>query len=77
VGRHILLDEVDLEVVMMKRIELFPAGFRGKRWAFRFVAGNGEIIAQSETYKNKLDAKTTAIAVATQFVEAEIEEVTR
>lgn len=39
------------------RFEIFPKrGLRGKRWYFRIVARNNEIVAQSEGLKNKADA---------------------
>ncbi len=63
--------------MMQNRIELFRAGFRKRGWAFRFRAGNGEIVAQSEVYRDKLQAKSTAAAVANGFVATPIEEVER
>jgi uncharacterized protein YegP (UPF0339 family) len=44
------------------RIELFSRKRILKRplWYFHIVAANGEIVAQSEGYSRRLDAKTTA-----------------
>lgn len=43
------------------RIEMFSRlGLCGKRWYFRVRADNGEIIAASEGYKRRVDARSTA-----------------
>lgn len=58
------------------KIELFRRwSIRGPNWYFRFVAGNGEIVATSEGYHNKEDAKASAVLVQSGFVNAEIVEV--
>jgi uncharacterized protein YegP (UPF0339 family) len=54
------------------RIVVFRTGVVRRGWAFRFVAANGEIVAQSETYSRKADAQAAALLVATGFVNAEI-----
>ena len=51
-----------------KRIDVFRAGLLRRQWAFRFVGGNGEIVAQSETYRNKLDAIAAANLVRTGYM---------
>jgi len=51
----------------MKRIEIFRAGLLKKSWAFRFVADNGEKVAQSETYSRRLDAENAARLVRDDF----------
>ncbi|WP_426566415.1 YegP family protein [Angustibacter sp. McL0619] len=46
------------------RIEVFPGRTRISRrrqWYFRVVAGNGEIVAQSEGYTRPADAHLAAI----------------
>jgi uncharacterized protein YegP (UPF0339 family) len=54
-------------VTKERRIEVFRAGALKRQWAFRFVADNGEKIAQSETYKNKLDAIAGANRIKSGF----------
>lgn len=39
------------------KFEVFPrATVRGRRWYWRLVAANGEIIAASQGYRNRVDA---------------------
>lgn len=46
------------------RIEIFARrGIFGKRWYFRVRADNGEVIAQSEGYHNRADARATAMVL--------------
>lgn len=58
----------------MKRIEIFRAGLLKHQWAFRFVADNGEIVAASETYRNKSDAIESATKVKKGYANAPIVE---
>lgn len=55
----------------MKQIQVFRAGLLKRKWAFRFVA-NGEVVAQSELYSRRIDAKATAELVATGFASVEV-----
>lgn len=57
----------------MKRIQVFRAGLLKRQWAFRFVADNGEKVAQSETYRNRGDAVGAAFLVKQGFTHVEIE----
>jgi uncharacterized protein YegP (UPF0339 family) len=52
------------------RVELFKGedGF----WYFRFVAANNEIVATSEAYTHKQDARDTADMVRLRFAEVEV-----
>lgn len=50
-----------------KKVEVFRAGAFRRKWAFRFVSSNGEKVAQSETYSNKLDAIAAANLVKSAF----------
>lgn len=43
-----------------KKAELFKG--RDGKWRFRIVGGNGEIIAQSQAYFSKWNAKRAVIA---------------
>lgn len=47
-------------------------GIRGRRWYFRFQAGNGETVFQSEAY-NSARARDHGIAVARQCASAPVE----
>lgn len=40
------------------KIELFKSGKVGD-WYFRIVASNGQIVAQSEGYRNRMDCLST------------------
>ena len=54
-------------------IEIFSRRtLRGKRWYFRIKATNGEIIAQSEGYHNKVDAISTAQTMRARLFDAVI-----
>lgn len=44
-----------LKIEIFDRITLL-----GRRWFFRVKAANGKTIAQSEAYRNRLDAEDTA-----------------
>jgi uncharacterized protein YegP (UPF0339 family) len=54
------------------RVELFR-GTDGK-WYFRFIAANHEIVATSEAYTHKQDARDTAEMVRDRFTGIEVEE---
>lgn len=56
------------------RIELFRGGVLRKQWYFRFIAANGEKVAQSEGYRSKRDAVDTIELVRHDFVGATIVE---
>lgn len=56
----------------MKRIEVFKAGLLRRQWAFRFVADNGEIVAQSEMYRRKMDAENAARLLRDDFKNVDI-----
>jgi uncharacterized protein YegP (UPF0339 family) len=56
---------------MKKRIELYRSN---GEWRFRFVAGNGEIVAQSEGYENRADALHAAELVRAGFADAPIQD---
>lgn len=56
----------------MKRIEVFRAGLLKHQWAFRFIADNGEKVAQSETYRNKADAVESATKIKKGYAVAPI-----
>lgn len=45
---------------------------RGKRWYWRMRAGNGEVIAQSEGYRNRSDAIETVALVRTEAAAAAV-----
>lgn len=49
-------------------------GIRGKRWYWRLRARNGEIIAQSEAYRNEGDAYATVALVRTEAPYAAMKE---
>jgi uncharacterized protein YegP (UPF0339 family) len=59
------------------RIELFSRKrLVGRpRWFFRIRAGNGEIVAQSEGYSRRIDARGTADALKAGLANAEIVDV--
>lgn len=63
---------------MMLKIELFSR-FTLRRmqrmWYFRIVAGNGEIVAQSEGYMTKVAALTTIKLLRSGLLAAELREV--
>jgi uncharacterized protein YegP (UPF0339 family) len=52
------------------KIELFK-GIDGL-WYFRFIAANHEIVATSEAYTSKVDAKDTAVMVRDRFSGIEV-----
>lgn len=55
--------------------ELFPRRtIRGRRWYWRLVARNGEIVAQSEGYRNKGNAILTINRIRTAAAHAPIAE---
>ena len=55
------------------RIEMFSRlSLRGKRWYFRVRADNGEVIAQSEGYHNRGDARSTAQRMRDELAKASI-----
>lgn len=55
------------------RIEMFSRlGLRGKKWYFRVRAANGEIIAQSEAYSRRIDARSTAERMRDNLAKASI-----
>ncbi len=54
------------------RIELYQGGVLRKQWYFRFVAANGEIVAQSEGYSDKRDALDTVELVRQDFDAAQV-----
>jgi uncharacterized protein YegP (UPF0339 family) len=56
------------------RIELFSRKRLLKRplWYFRVVATNGQVVAQSEGYSRRLDAKETAEGLKAQLPRAPI-----
>lgn len=57
------------------KFELFKKwGLRGPRWYWRLKAGNGEIIAQSEGYKNQIDAIHTMELIKRNVSRAEVVE---
>lgn len=56
-----------------KRIVVFRAGLLKQKWAFRFIASNGEILCQSETYNRKSAAIATASQLARDFAFVRIE----
>lgn len=55
------------------RIELFR-GALIRRWYFRFVAANGEIVVQSQGYRRKVDARDTIELVRQDFTGAPVVE---
>lgn len=56
-------------------IELYARrGFFGRKYYFRIVAINGQIIAQSEGYSRRVDALSTIWSIQKSVSEAEIEE---
>jgi uncharacterized protein YegP (UPF0339 family) len=56
------------------RIELFSRKrlIGRPRWYFRVVAINGQIVAQSEAYSRRLDAKATALSLKRNIGDVEI-----
>lgn len=57
------------------KFELFKRwGLRGPRWYWRLKGANGEIVAQSEGYKNRVDAMTTIDLIKCNVSRAEIVE---
>lgn len=53
-------------------IEVFRSGIIRKQWYFRFRATNGQIVAQSEGYRNKQDCISTAQSVQQRAAAAQI-----
>ncbi len=49
------------------RFEIFESGFFRRRWYWRLVAGNNEIIAQSEGYKERRSALDTIYSIRTKM----------
>lgn len=58
------------------RIEIFSGRtlFQRKRWFFRVVADNGQIVAQSEGYSRRIDAVQTAYSLRDNLKNAEVED---
>lgn len=55
------------------RIEIFSRlGLLGKRWYFRVRAANGKVIASSEGYHNRKDARSTAASLRDNLATAGI-----
>ena len=49
------------------KFEIFSRiGIRGRRWYFRFVAANGQIMAQSEGYTRKENAEKAVQSIKRQ-----------
>lgn len=42
------------------------------KWYFRVIAGNGEVVAQSEGYSRRIDAMSTIRLIRSQLPSAEI-----
>lgn len=58
------------------KFEVFSRrGLRGKRWYFRFVAPNGQIMAQSEGYVRKIDALSAVSSIQANAPSAQIKHV--
>jgi uncharacterized protein YegP (UPF0339 family) len=56
-------------------IELYTRrGLFGRKYYFRIIAVNGQIIAQSEGYSRRVDALSTIWSIQMNVGEAEIEE---
>lgn len=56
-------------------IELYARrGFFGRKYYFRIIASNGQIIAHSEAYSRRVDALSTIWSIQRAVNEAEIEE---
>lgn len=56
-------------------IELYVRrGFFGRKYYFRIVASNGQIVAQSEGYSRRVDALSTIWSIQRDVNEAEIDE---
>jgi uncharacterized protein YegP (UPF0339 family) len=55
-----------IELFSRKRLLARP------KWYFRIVAGNGEIVAQSEGYSRRLDAVSTANSLKEKLGEAKV-----
>lgn len=53
------------------RFEVFRGKFR-RRWYWRLVADNGEVIAQSEGYHNRADALSTVRLIQTRAGETDV-----
>lgn len=52
---------------LFRRLTLF-----GPRWYFRMVGRNGEPIAQSEGYRNRLDAESTINLIRNSAADARL-----
>ncbi len=48
------------------RFEVFEGGFFRRRWYWRLVAGNNEIIAQSQAYREQRSALDTIESIRLQ-----------
>jgi len=48
---------------------------RGKKWFWRIKAKNGKILAHSEQYSNKSNAKKMAVSICTHLIDSEYREV--
>lgn len=60
------------------KIEVYSRrGLFGRRWYFRIRADNGEVVAQSEGYQNKLDCHGTISRLQARVIRAEVIEVTK
>lgn len=56
---------------MEYKFEIFSRiGLRGRRWYFRFVASNGETMAQSEGYTRKENAEKAVQSIKRRAAEA-------
>lgn len=53
-------------------IEVFRSGIIRKQWYFRFRARNGQIVAQSEGYRNKQDCINTANSIKLRAADADV-----
>ena len=53
-------------------IEVFRSGIIRKQWYFRFRATNGQIVAQSEGYRNRQDCINTANSIKLRAADAQI-----
>jgi len=49
-------------------------GLRGRRYYFRIIAANGEPVAQSEGYRNRLDRDSTIALIKRGAKDADVKE---
>ena len=54
------------------KIEVHEAVMSPKQYYFNIIAGNGEVVATSETYKNIKDCKDTARSIQCNVYSAKI-----